>query len=45
MIQKLSEVDSPELFSLPLNVDLSWQKNRSSDVINWLKGIDLYSIK
>lgn len=37
MIQNLPETNSPKFFNLPLNVELSWQKKRSSDVITWLK--------
>ena len=37
VIQKLPETNALQFFSLPLNVDLSWQKKRSIDIISWLK--------
>lgn len=37
MIQKMSETNLPELSGLPLNIDLFWQKKRSSDIINLLR--------
>lgn len=38
MIHQLNDFDKPSLFGLPENIERSWQKMKSSETVNQLKG-------